>query len=261
MSTKRVKGIALFLLSYVATLSVLHVYVPFSPSPKDEVFENISCPKARGRNYELGNLFYARGIWSGSAIDRQNQSRHFGFQNSLGGMYIDLTRGGTPGNVSLLEELIRSTDYPRANGSTSVWHLRLGDNMVAESFTELNNYNSGHQAPYTADFYASLLQNATFTDVTLLGSYCAGGFRKDATTIKNGMFYVAKLKDLLRSYNISVSDRISFVATSNWTSVDMDVAYASSAGSFVCSRGSFSSMLGSLVKHNNGTTWGCKQEW
>jgi hypothetical protein len=219
-----------------------------------------SCLPTHRGGYALGNLFYARGLWAKSAVDRRNHSRYLGFQNSLGGMYVEQSPG-VPGNITLLEKLLGITEYPRANESTSVWHLRLGDNMVAESFTEFNNFNQGHQAPHVRDFYESVLQNASFSHVTLLGSYCAGGGSKNATNVLHGMTYVAKLKDLLRSYKIIVSDRISFESPNNWTIVDMDVAFASSAGSFVCSRGTFSTMLGSLVRYNNGTTWGCEQKW
>lgn len=236
------------------------------------------CKSDASYRYVLGNIFYHDGAWSDAPnhdVTQLFQQANDAFPGSLGTKYLSISQG-VAGSARLLNQIIQQELYnvtklqrsnesihplqlqQRQQPSYSIWHLRLGDNMKEESWFSQSNFNMGHQAPRSKEFYESLLGYKDFIGgrVVLMGSYCSGGWRVKPDMVQRGREYVSKLRDLLQDNGIEVIDRISYSGADRYDVVDDDVKMVvKHASSFVYSAGTFSRMLGQLVQENGGVTF------
>lgn len=223
------------------------------------------CDKVLGEveRYELGNLFYCRGVWA-KMCGHITKGRKFIKQKKLeatvGGMYF-IKANGKPNNVTLLESLLKTSGYERGSRNISLWHLRLGDNMNGGSFWNNSLVGPRGQLPRGKSYYEPILDTPTSTtqsNVVLMGNLCGGGYQKTQSQVNHGKQYVRDITAFLNDRRITVdTTRIGDGRLVKREAADMDLAFASTVGHYVCSGGTYSIMIGALVKHNGGTTYGC----
>ena len=214
--------------------------------------------------YELGNLFYCRGRWAGMcgniakgrAFIRQKK-----LETTVGAAYF-IKANGKPNNVTLLESLLKTSGYERGSRNTSLWHLRLGDNMNGGSFLNDSLVGPRDQQARGKSYYQVMLDAPTSTtqsNVTLMGNMCGGGQSKTHSQVDHGKQYIRDITAFLNDRGITVdTTRINDGGRLvDQGAADKDLAFASTVGHYVCSGGTYSIMIGALVKHNGGTTYGC----
>ena len=237
--------------------------------------------------YELGNLFYGRGRYSVGAgyyhfvepmgslylgeenarsVLKSKLIRNMKLEDSIGGLYTAHSHGRR-GDIALLSKIVASVadrirnETREMSDDLEIWHIRLGDVMDESNAFDGVTRDDGHQTARSRRFYQGILAEREMAPsrVVLLGSYRAGGWldQIDGQRIANGKEYVQRLTLFLQSRNITVTDYISESSSTDWRSVDKDVIYVSKAKRCLCSSGTFSVLLGALVRFNGGQTMGC----
>ena len=200
-------------------------------------------------NYELGNLVCRRGAWNACCCGAPCAARMCAARQLTGSIGCRFLRAGVaPANVSALSAAIdnhvRLHHLPASPlpKSLVVVHMRLYDRTpVQVSKLVLQDLSA---------------LPAEVTRVVLVGALAAGG-NGDHSTERNVSYeavraserYVAELTCALRARGLAVEWRLS---RNRASAVDEDVAFMRRAAHFVCSTGSFSTLVARLVAHRGG---------
>jgi hypothetical protein len=233
---------------------VVLIRVRLYPPCADGVLLDIGASEAAASatepidNYELGNLVCKRGAWSGcGALCAAQMCKARNLTQSIGCRH--LRASVAPANITALSAAIDkhmhfnhlpSSPLP---ASVIVLHMRLYDKAPVK-VSEL----------VRRDLLPALPTEVT--RVVLVGSLAAGGNGGHPTErvvsharIRHSENYVAELMCALRERGLAVELRLSRNRARN---VDDDLAFMSRAAHFLCSTGTFSQVVASVVAHRGG---------
>ena len=200
-------------------------------------------------NYELGNLVCRRGAWAACCCGAPCAARMCAARQLTGSIGCRFLRAGVaPANVSALSAAI--DDHVRLHHlpasplpkSLVVVHMRLYDlTPVPVSKLVLQELSA---------------LPAEVTRVVLVGALAAGGNGHHSTernlsyaAVRASERYVAELACAIRARGLAVEWRLS---RNRASAVDEDVAFMRRAAHFVCSTGTFSTLVARLVAHHGG---------
>lgn len=225
--------------------------------------ENPVATREEGQ-YTVGNMFFQMGVWRRKPV-RLHNDRMDVFPGSI--MLDYAANARQCGDIEVLADIVRKR-IPTAEVSNStalVIHLRMGDNVIRDDCWDTTcSFYGGSKNPLSkAQFEAlglldgSKASRNVFTDVALFGSYNGGGWVHKRFP-SNSVKYSESVKNYFESKGISIQNRLTEESAADFKTVDDDIIWITNhARYFVCSSGTFSTLLAELVRRNGGETFNC----
>lgn len=197
--------------------------------------------------YEFGNIVCRRGTWSCGCCDSLCRRCNGSLSETIGCNYL---RGGhahaKPANLSLLSSIIESYADRRQllhrRTDTLVVHLRLGDGSYIPS-----SFQSDHALAQDL----SLIPRGV-TRVVLAGSLNSGNHGDVPEHLNSSLAHVMRVTEIFEERGYLVRQRLSGVSPSE---VDADVVFMTQAMHFLCSHGTFSTLIAKVVDYLGGMVY------